>query len=47
MFYDLIERRQISGSQGLGKGEGWTTKGHVGNWGSDKTVLYLEWVAVI
>ena len=56
-FYDFIdmtfwksenykERRQISGFQGLRKGEGLITKGHEGIREDDKTVLYLEWVAV-
>lgn len=57
MFYDFIdmtfwksenykERRQISGFQGLRKGEGLITKEYEGIREDDKIVLYLEWVAV-
>lgn len=40
------ERRQISGFQGLRKGEGLITKEYEGIREDDKIVLYLEWVAV-
>ena len=44
-LHDILEKakgKQIGGCQGLGSGEGLTTKGHRGIFEGDGTVVYLD-----